>query len=143
MPESDVLNMHASCAAIDRRAVLIFGSSGSGKSGLTLRLMAYGGTLVSDDRTVIEMRQGWPVARAPERLRGLIEARGVGILSAQHAAPTRIHLVVDMDQLETERVPPPRTTVLLGQSLPVIHKTESQDFAAAILQYLKAGRADQ
>ena len=143
MPKETSTCLHASCAAIGARAVLILGNSGAGKSALTLQLMAYGAKLVADDQTIVELRDGWPVARAPERLRGLIEARGIGVLAAEPASPTAVHLAVDMTHIETDRLPADRTTVLLGQRLPLLHKTESPDFPAAILQYLKAGKVDR
>jgi HPr kinase/phosphorylase len=37
--------LHASCVALNGRAVLITGKSGSGKSALALQLMAYGAML--------------------------------------------------------------------------------------------------
>ncbi|MCG6902068.1 MAG: HPr kinase/phosphatase C-terminal domain-containing protein [Rhodobacter sp.] len=137
---AETLRLHASCAALNGRAVLITGPAGSGKSSLTLQLMAYGATLVSDDQTLVGLQQGRPSASAPDPLRGLIEARGVGILNATPADPTPIHLVIDMGHIEAERLPPDRHTDLLGQRLPLLHKSDTCGFAAAILQYLKAGK---
>ncbi|MFQ5437976.1 MAG: HPr kinase/phosphorylase, partial [Paracoccaceae bacterium] len=45
--------VHAGAVAFDRRAVLILGPSGSGKSSLALELMSRGASLVSDDRTIL------------------------------------------------------------------------------------------
>ena len=53
--------IHASAVALDGRALLIVGPSGSGKSALALRMMAHGATLVSDD--LVEIRAGAPGAR--------------------------------------------------------------------------------
>jgi HPr kinase/phosphorylase len=80
------------------------------------------------------------VAAAPLAIRGLIEARGVGILKAEALAATRIGLVVDLDTVESERLPPLRTSRILGVDLPLLHKVEGPHFPAAILQYVKAGR---
>lgn len=133
------MRLHASCVALKANAVLITGRSGSGKSGLALQLMAFGATLVSDDQTLIHAENGWPIATAPATLRGMIEARGIGLLAAT-CEPARIILVVDLDQIESERMPPARTIALPGREIPLLHLIESPYFAAGILQYLKQGR---
>ncbi|MDF0600809.1 HPr kinase/phosphatase C-terminal domain-containing protein [Psychromarinibacter sp. C21-152] len=133
--------IHASCVALDGRAVLIRGAAGSGKSGLALQLMALGAALVADDRTEITLHDGWPVAACPAAIRGRIEARGLGLLAADPAPPAVVRLVVDLDRVETDRLPPERHTDLLGVPLPLFHKVESLHFAPAILQYLRAGPA--
>ncbi|MCV2872261.1 HPr kinase/phosphatase C-terminal domain-containing protein [Defluviimonas sp. WL0050] len=133
--------LHASCVALAGRGVLIFGPSGSGKSGLALQLMALGCDLVADDRTAVATRDGVAVATAPEAIRGKIEARGVGLLRAETLAVARLALAVDLAHLESERLPPLRTHSVLGVELPLLHRIESPHFPAAILQYLKAGRA--
>lgn len=136
------LVLHASCVALSGSGVLILGAAGRGKSALALQLMALGCDLVSDDRTAVVAAGGKLIAAAPARIRGLIEARGVGILAADAIAAARLALVVDLDQEETDRLPPPRRHVMLGVALPLLHRIESAHFPAAILQYLKAGRAE-
>ncbi|MEZ5768808.1 MAG: hypothetical protein R3D80_14935 [Paracoccaceae bacterium] len=76
--------------------VLIEGPSGSGKSALALQLIALGGALVADDRTRIAPQGGWPWLHAPERLAGVIEARGVGLLAVAHVAGAPLRLIVDL-----------------------------------------------
>ena len=137
--------LHASCVAVGDRAVLILGASGRGKSGLALQLMGFGAELVADDRTCVVLRDAGKapqvMADAPPPLRGLIEARGVGLLTAEAVGPVPVALVVDLDRTETERLPPLRSFTLLGQSLPLVHMVDSPAFPAAILQYLKGGRS--
>jgi HPr kinase/phosphorylase len=128
--------------ALGGRGVLIFGPAGAGKSALALQLMAFGCDLVSDDRTAVVAQAGSVLAAAPARIRGLIEARGVGILAADAVAAARVALLVDLGQTETERLPPWHSRKLLGVDLPVVHRIESTHFPAAILQYLKAGRVE-
>ena len=53
MAELSSETIHASCVAIDGRALLIEGASGDGKSDLALRLIDRGATLVSDDYTCL------------------------------------------------------------------------------------------
>ena len=135
--------MHASCVAYDAGGILIKGCSGSGKSSLALALMAYGAALVSDDQTLLQLRDDWPTASAPPNLRGVIEARGIGLLAAKTAAQTRVTLVVDLDHTEPERLPPNRTTLVLDQPVALLHKVDTPYFAAAILQYLTGGKASR
>lgn len=131
---------HASCVALDGKGVLILGASGSGKSTLALQLMAYGAGLVSDDRTWLRAVEGQLVASAPTTIRGLIEARGVGILQADPLEPCAVALAVDMDQTEVERLPQPWEFSHGGGSVPLLRRVDHAHFAAAILQVLKGGR---
>jgi len=135
------MRLHASCVAFDGKGVLIRGASGSGKSTLALNLVAFGAMLVADDQVLISCPEGWPVARAPRSLAGVIEARGIGLLQADHCRAARLHLVVDMDVTETDRLPEDRTTVIAGHALPLLHKIESAHFAAALRQYVLGGKA--
>lgn len=140
-PVGGLLVMHATAVAWAGRAVLIRGASGSGKSALGLELMALGAALVADDRTELRPDRGGLLASCPPAIRGLIEARGVGILRAEAVEEARVALIADLDREEAERLPPWREEVLLGRPLPVLHKPLKGRFAVAILQYLKAGRA--
>lgn len=134
--------MHATCVALDGRALLILGPSGSGKSSLALRLMALGAGLIADDRTVLTLRDGHPVASAPAAIRGRIEARGVGVLAAAPTPPAPVVLAADLGQEETERLPKVRTCDILGVAVPLVHRSDSPHFPAALLQYLRGGRAE-
>ncbi|MFP1643832.1 HPr kinase/phosphorylase [Pontitalea aquivivens] len=137
----DATNLHASAVALTRdRGVLILGRSGGGKSALALRLMACGAYLVADDRVDLRLRDGGLWASAPPRIRGLIEARGFGLLSANALPVARIALAVDLDHEETERLPPMRETQYLGQSVPLVRFLRQDHFPAAIMQYLRGGR---
>lgn len=137
-PQPDAI-VHASCVALRNSAVLICGASGRGKSSLALELMSRGARLISDDRTCLILRPRGVIAYAPRSLLGMIEARCIGILRADPAAPTRVDLILDLDQTETTRMPTPKSRDLLGQSVPLVHKTDSAHFPAAILQYLLSG----
>ncbi len=133
--------VHGSCVAVGGRAVLILGPSGTGKSTLALALMARGGLLVADDRTILAVEGGRLFADAPETLRGMIEARGVGILAADAAGRSEVTVLVDLSQDEPERLPPARERALLGVSLPLVQGPMRPHFDAVILQFLLKGRA--
>jgi HPr kinase/phosphorylase len=140
-PDAAPLVLHATTVAWEGRAVLVVGASGVGKSALGLDLMAWGCRLVADDRTELLARDGRLLARAPAAIRGLIEARGVGLLRAPALGEAELRLVADLDREEAERLPPWRERRLLGVAVPCLHKPANGHFAAAILQYLKSGRA--
>lgn len=131
--------LHASAVGFDGRAVLITGASGTGKSALALELIALGGVLVSDDRVVIDAREGGIWLSAPKPLAGRIEARGMGILQVP-SAPAWAAVAVDMETVETKRLPPERTKSLAGATLPLLRKVESRSFAAMLQVYLRGGR---
>jgi HPr kinase/phosphorylase len=138
-----VLTLHATTVALGDRGLLILGRSGAGKSTLALALMSLGATLVADDRTTLTTRDDALIATCPPAIRGLIEARGLGLLRARPQDEATLAAAVDLDTVETERLPEPHRIVLLNRSLPLLHKVETGYFAAALLQYLKEGTAEQ
>jgi HPr kinase/phosphorylase len=134
------LLLHASSVALEGRALLILGPSGSGKSSVALQLMALGCTLVSDDQTEAVARDGRLWASAPARIKGRIEARGIGLLGAETVDTALVVLAVDMSRTEEHRLPPERTIEIAGISVPCLHKVEGGHFVAGLLQYLKSVR---
>ncbi len=134
--------VHASCVAINGRALLIMGASGSGKSGFALQMMALGADLISDDRVRVWCDQDCLRAAAPETLKGMIEARGLGILYADVSAEARICAVLSMDQIEASRLPARHFTNLLGHEVPLFYQIKATYAAAAFVQFLKGGMLD-
>lgn len=137
-----VLTLHATAVALGDRGLLILGRSGAGKSALALALMSLGAALVADDRTILSRRGDALIATCPPAIRGLIEARGIGLLRATPQDEAILVAAVDLDTAETERLPHPHSIVLLNRSVPLLHKVETGYFAAALLQYLKEGTAE-
>ncbi|TCM86939.1 HPr kinase/phosphorylase [Rhodovulum steppense] len=136
------ITLHASCVAIGARAVLILGRSGAGKSALALQMIALGARLVADDRTILTAVPEGLIATAPETIRGLIEARFVGLLRADPCDAAPVALAVDLDQAETERLPTRRETRFLEHPVPLLHRVDRPYFASAILIHLTHGRAE-
>jgi len=87
--------------------VLLLGDSGAGKSDVTLRLIQGGAVLVSDDQTELYADDAGLMGRAPERLAGLLEIRGVGILQMARAENARIALCVVLEASPAPRLPEP------------------------------------
>ncbi len=134
------LNLYAGCVAFQGRGLLILGPSGSGKSALALQMMAYGATLVADDRTEVQNQSGSLIARCPEAIRGLIEARGIGLLNADTLPFVRLALAIDLGHADAARLPQSHYIPLLGVTLDLVRAQPSAHLAAALLQYLRAGR---
>lgn len=105
--------LHATTVAIDGRAVVIEGASGAGKSDLALRLIDRGARLVSDDRSLLVRVGATLVARAPERMAGRIEVRGVGLAEVPHMAEALVELLVRLDP-DPPRLPERRRRTIAG-----------------------------
>ena len=116
-------NIHASCVYINQKGVLILGAPGEGKSDLCLRLiMDKGGTLISDDRVDLVVEDGCIKASAPANIKGLLEVRGVGILTLPVIDSCFINLVINLvkDPKEIERLPEPSFYEFGGIKVPQI-----------------------
>ena len=113
--------LHASSVAIDGRAVLISGPSGSGKSDLALRLLDRGFTLVSDDQTIVSRDEDRLIASAPPTISGKLEVRGIGIIEMDHVEGMPVALLVELTS-DIERIPDDsRERPILGVSLPLVN----------------------
>jgi HPr kinase/phosphorylase len=136
LPETGQI-IHATTVCVEGRALVILGSSGSGKSSLALQLMAYGAMLVADDRTQLVSGPSGLLATCPSAIKGMVEARGIGILKVPFVEDVPVHLAVDLEQTAFERLPQDSSIKLLGHSVPCLHKSDSPHFAAALLLSLK------
>ena len=129
------LLLHATAVAIDGRAVLLRGVSGSGKSDLALRLIDAGARLVADDQSELCRQGDRIIVRAPATIAGLIEVRGIGIMRLDALAEAPVALVVDLVPLEEiERLPARHSETILGLTLPLIRVAPFDASAAAKLR---------
>lgn len=104
--------IHATAVLVGRRAALIRGSSGSGKSAVALALLAMAtrgdipfARLVGDDRVHVHAVNGRLVVRAAYTLAGLIERRGAGIEQVAYEPVAVVGLVVDLSAEDGGRMP--------------------------------------
>lgn len=128
--------VHATTVDIAGLGVLILGPSGAGKSDLALRLIADGALLVADDQTDVELRHDELWASAPEKIVGLIEARGIGIVPVAIKRATRLALAVEMVAAPA-RMPEQRTWSLPGHNaaIPLIELGPFEASAPAKLRF--------
>jgi serine kinase of HPr protein (carbohydrate metabolism regulator) len=107
---------HGTAIAVDDRAALIVGASGTGKSDLALRCLALGPSpliptlarLVADDRVVLFPQEGRLRVAAPATIRGRLEVRGMGILEVPFVESAWLALIVELSAPEAvERLPDP------------------------------------
>lgn len=101
------LLLHASAVQLWDKGIILLGRSGSGKSDLALRLIDAGATLIADDQVRLSRSGDRLLAEAPERLVGLIEIRGIGIMRLPHTSGP-LDLVVDLEEADKQtRLPEP------------------------------------
>jgi serine kinase of HPr protein (carbohydrate metabolism regulator) len=112
------MRLHATCIVVEETGVLLRGPSGSGKSDLALRLIDRGAVLVADDQVLLRQDGDQLLAEAPEILAGLLEVRGLGILTFPYRAEAPVGLVIDLvEPAEVERMPDQQTVSLLGNPI--------------------------
>ena len=125
-PRLSAETLHASTVALDGRAVMISGPSGSGKSDLALRLLDRGFVLVSDDQTVVKKDGDRLIATAPPTIAGKLEVRGIGIVDMERIDNVPIALAVELTS-EIQRLPDDsRERLILGVHLPLISVDASE-----------------
>jgi len=146
--------VHGTCVGLGRRAALLRGSSGSGKSDLALRFLflARRGpaaleapVLVADDQVCLVSDGSRILASAPESVRGRIEVRGVGIVAVKSIPEAELALVVDLvEPAAVERLPEwDAKARLLGIDVPLLRLAPFEGSAAIklALALAHAGRS--
>jgi len=113
-------SIHATTVAIDSRAVLITGPSGSGKSDLALRLLDRGFILVSDDQTLVRREGDRLLASPPLQIAGKLEVRGIGIVEMETVSDVPVALLVELTS-DIPRLPDDsRELSILGICVPLV-----------------------
>jgi serine kinase of HPr protein (carbohydrate metabolism regulator) len=119
------------------RGALIEGPSGSGKSDLALRGLAAGLRLVADDRVVLWTSAGRLYGRAPASLRGLLEVRGLDVVTVPLVDFSEVVVIARL-ATPAARIPEFHTENVLGVLIPTLDVAPFEASAPA-----KLGRAIQ
>ena len=134
--------LHGTCVAYGQSGLLIIGTSGSGKSALALALMSMGAVLVADDSVIANNRDGALAVKCPSAIKGMIEARGIGLLAAKSQSTAVVTYVVDLDKIEPDRLPPRRSITILGVEVDLVFGKDTPNLATALNQLMKIGRIE-
>lgn len=112
--------LHASCVALDGKAVLITGPAGAGKSDLALRLIDGGAQLIADDQTALHIENGVLLASPPPAIAGLFEVRHVGLVKMPYVMSVPVALYVELapPDAKLERLPETDPVFLLDRPVP-------------------------
>ena len=101
------LSIHGVLLSIDNIGIVIRGKSGIGKSECAAELINKGAKLVADDLIIISNINGELIGSSPEKIRNLIEIRGIinvkdifGALAVMKEA--KIHLLIDLIEFNKE-----------------------------------------
>ena len=129
-----------SAVAVDGQALLILGSTGSGKSALALALIARGARLVADDQVLLEDGEDAPRLGPPAAIAGLIEARGVGLIRLDHESGVPLALVADLDRRPAARLPALEHATLRGHAVPLLSCRDWPGAADGLYVLLSGGR---
>jgi len=143
-------SIHANELLFGETGVWIRGPSGSGKSALTLDMIALAtllgdfASLIADDQVLLERRNGRLLARPHPRIAGMIEARGMGVLDRQFEPCGVIHALVALTTADRlARVPEDaaETTTLLDVSLPTGRvASENARATTLIIEFIQSVR---
>ena len=143
---ADTATIHASAVLIGRKAALIRGPAGSGKSRLVWDLLQSAlpfTRLVADDRAHVEACAGRLLVRPAPALAGMLEIRGLGIRRLPYEAVAAVGLVVDLAAEDAARQPGQEAgkAVIGGVSLPRLAVAPGMPALAMLLALLKTSPA--
>ena len=103
------LSIHGVLLSIDNMGIIIRGKSGIGKSECAAELINKGAKLVADDLIIVTLTDGELIGASPEKIRNLIEIRGIGILNVKDIfgalavmKESKIHLIMDLIEFNKE-----------------------------------------
>lgn len=127
----------STAVAIGGRALLIEGPSGCGKTSLALALIDRGAVLVGDDGVLLRVSGPLLHAAPPPATAGLVEVRGVGIVTLP-AAPAPVALVLTADRAPPRFVEKAGALTIEGIAIPALAFDLAAPAAALRAEYALA-----
>ena len=114
------MDIGATAVSYHKYAVLIQGPSGVGKTSLALQLIEKGAVLIGDDVVEIYLKKDRLYCKSKEKLQGVVEVRGLGLISGLKVSKsTPVLCVIRLHKKLTERLPKTKTISLLNKKIPV------------------------
>ena len=113
-------DIQATAVSYKKRAILIQGPPGVGKTSLALQLIEKGAFLIGDDVVNIFIKNNKLYCKFKEKLKGIVEVRELGLvagLKVSKAAP--LLCVIRLHEKPSERLPKRKTISLLNKKIPV------------------------
>lgn len=132
MTSEDCERMHGTCIALDGKAAILRGPSGAGKSDLALRFIhtpvltatadqmycRLKRQLVTDDQVLLSREHTKIIAKPPKTIAGVMEIRGVGLVSIPYSSSAELCAVVDLvNSHEVQRLPEQNDKAVFFSSL--------------------------
>lgn len=127
------MTQHGSAVMCNGKGILILGGSGSGKSSLALHLIAMGATLIADDVVKITNSNRGVILSCPQSIKGMIEARGIGLLTVMSIDSVPLDIVVDLSKSADSRLPHTREITFLECKFPLLHGKGNSNLSAILL----------
>ena len=114
------MDIQASAVSYKNKVILIQGMAGVGKTTLALQLIERGAILVGDDLVEIYLKNNKLFCKAKEKLKGIAEVRGLGLVTGfKTAKPAPVLCVIRLHKKPVDRMPTSETILLLGKKIPV------------------------
>ena len=124
--------IQATAVSYKKKAILIMGKAGVGKTTLALNLIEKGATLIGDDFVKIFIKNNKLYCKHNEKLKGIIEIRELGLVSGfKVAKASPVLCVIQLHKKTTERLPEQKSISLLDKKVPLF------DFCACKISEIK------
>lgn len=133
------MEIGATAVSYKKGAILIQGPSGVGKTSLALRLIERGATLIGDDIVEIYLKNNKIYCKSKEKLKGVIEVRGLGLVAGLKVSkPVPVLCVIRLHKKPTERLPHQKTISFFNKKIPVFNFYACNTTEIAVLYAIRA-----